>query len=102
MWDYIKTYLWNFGDSPENTEGRVQYHTYDHGGLYKVTLTLTLDDNTTIETYRGVIVGRGTIHVPGYTIYGHEKWYNDATYVVEGNINIAQGGTLTIDPGVEV
>ena len=98
----IKQYTWNYGDGTPVETGRTQSHTYTIGGYYMVTLTLTLDDNTTIQSQKGMFVGPGTRYIQGHTIYDSETWYEGGTYVVSGGITVAQGATLIIEPGVVV
>jgi parallel beta-helix repeat protein len=47
-------------------------------------------------------VGVGVELVQEQTIYGNETWHSGGTYIVQGDIRIARGGTLTIEPGVTV
>jgi hypothetical protein len=79
-----------------------QDHTYASSGYFTITLTLTLNDDSTIQSQVGIFVGPGTRYIQGHTVYGSETWYSGGTYVVQGNISIAQGATLTIESGVTV
>ncbi len=98
----IDTYTWNYGDGSATETGRTQGHTYSTSGYYTVTLTLTLDDGSAITNQQGIFVGPGTRYIQGHTIYEDETWYAGGTYVVQGGITVAQGGTLTIEPGVVI
>ncbi|MBF0497884.1 MAG: PKD domain-containing protein [Deltaproteobacteria bacterium] len=42
------TYTWDFGDGTPTKTGRVQGHTYAKSGFYTDTLTLNLNDGTTL------------------------------------------------------
>ncbi|MFZ2631105.1 MAG: PKD domain-containing protein, partial [Desulfosalsimonadaceae bacterium] len=100
--DLIETYSWNYGDGSPVEEGPSHGNTFPTSGYYNVTLTLTLDDNSTIQSETGIFVGPGTRYIQGHTIYGDETWYAGETYVVLGSIGVAQGGRLIIEPGVRV
>jgi hypothetical protein len=98
----FKEYTWNYGDGTPLETGRTQDHTYASSGYFTITLTLTLNDDSTIQSQVGIFVGPGTRYIQGHTVYGSETWYSGGTYVVQGNISIAQGATLTIESGVTV
>ena len=98
----VNEYTWNYGDTTPGESGRTNDHTYADVGFYTVGLTLTLDDNSTIQTEAGIFVGPGTRYIHGHTIYGEETWYSGGKYLVQGSIVVAQGGRLTIEPGTEV
>jgi len=98
----IEQYSWNYNDGSPPENNRLGDHTYTTGGYYTVTLTLTLDAGPPIQSERGIFVGPGTRYIQGHTIYGDETWYSGGTYVVQGSIAVAQGGSLTIEPGVRV
>jgi len=97
---HVVQYVWSFGDGTV-VEGRTVDHTYSASGNYTVTLTLTLDDGSTITSQEYPFVGPGTRYIPGHTIYNKETWYAGGTYVVQGSITVAPGATLTIESGVE-
>ena len=94
-------YSWNYGDGSPNDTGRTQGHTFPTSGSYYVTLTLTLDDGSTVSNTQPVFVGPGTVYIQGHTIYYDETWSAGGTYVVQGGITVAPGATLTIEPGAE-
>ncbi|RJO62141.1 PKD domain-containing protein, partial [candidate division WS5 bacterium] len=99
----IESYVWDFGDGVvRNDDDNTTSHTYLTSGYYTVTLTLTLDDDTTIQSQKGIFVGPGTRYIQGHTIYDDEIWESGGTYVVQGNITVARGGSLTIESGVRV
>jgi len=98
----FKEYTWNYGDGSPPELGRVQEHTFPTTGYYTVTLNLTLNDDSAIQSQTGIFVGPGTRIIQGHTIYGDETWYSGGTYEVQGNIHVAQGATLTIESGVTV
>jgi parallel beta-helix repeat protein len=99
---YATQYTWNFGDGYSVENDREHTHTYATGGSYWITLTLTLDDDSTITAQVPIFVGPGTQYIPGHTIYNSETWYSGGTYVVQGPITVAEGATLTIQEGAEV
>jgi len=47
--------------------------TTESSGYYTVTLTLTLYDDTTIQSQKGSFVGPGTRYIQGHTIYDTES-----------------------------
>ena len=99
---HIEEYKWNYGDgSPEET-GSSRGNTFPTSKDYTVTLTLTLDDNSTITSQEVIFVGPGERLIPGHTITGDETWYTGGTYKILGSITVAQGGRLTIQPGTRV
>ena len=98
----IDTYTWNYGDGSAPETGSTESHTYSTSGYYTVTLTLTLEDGSSISSQQGIFVGPGTRYIQAHTIYGDETWYAGGTYVVQGTVTIAQGACLTIEDGVEV
>ena len=99
----IQSYVWDFGDGVVRTDDdNTTSHPYATSGYYTVTLTLTLDDNSTIQSTAGIFVGPGTRYIQGHTIYDEEKWYAGGTYVIQGSITVAQGAKLTIEPGTRV
>lgn len=99
----ISQYTWNYGDgSPPESGSRTRDHYYPTSGYYTATLTVTLDDGSTIQSQRGLFVGPGTKYIQGHTIYSSETWHTGGTYVVQGSISIAQGAKLIIEPGVQV
>ena len=100
--DYITEYEWNFGDGSPTETGREATHTYETSGYYAVTVTLILDDGSSISASEGIFVGPGTRYINGHTITGNETWHAGGTYHLLGNITVAQDGTLTIESGVTV
>ena len=98
----VDEYTWSYGDGTPSEKGRTKDHTYVNTGYYTVGLTLTLDDDSTIQSQTGIFVGPGTRYIQGHTIYGDETWYTGGTYVVQGSITVAQGGRLTIEPGATI
>jgi len=98
-----KSYVWNFGDGVVRTDDNdTTSHTYATSGYFTVKLTITLQDDTTITSEQGIFVGPGTRYIQGHTIYGEERWYSGGIYEIQGSISVAQGATLTIEPGVTV
>ncbi|MFZ2634387.1 MAG: PKD domain-containing protein [Desulfosalsimonadaceae bacterium] len=95
-------YSWNYGDGTPIETGRTQGHTYPDSGDYYVTLTLTLDDASTVSNTQPIFVGPGTRYIQGHTVFYDETWYTGGTYVVQGGITVAQGATLVIEPGTRV
>ena len=98
----VDEYTWNFGDGTPAKTGITQDHEYATSGFYTVRLMLTLDNGSTIQSEHGIFVGPGNRYIQGHTIYGNETWYSGGTYVVQDSITVAQGGKLTIEPGVVI
>jgi PKD repeat protein len=97
----FKKYSWDFGDGTQQG-GRECEHPYTASGYFTVILTLTLQDDSTIQSHARIFVGPGTRYIPGHAIYGDEIWYAGGTYVVQDYITINTGASLTIEEGVEV
>jgi len=95
----ISATSWDFGDGSSSTEANPS-HTYTSVNVYQATLTVTDNDGATHSNTISVNVQDGT------TIYGGNvsgTWdVAGSPYRVEGDITVPAGGTLTIDPGVEV
>ncbi|MBE0638108.1 MAG: PKD domain-containing protein [Bacteroidales bacterium] len=97
----INQWSWDFGDSSQSTDQNPS-HTYPNVGLYTVKLTVT-DSNDSTDTkiktdYINVLKGT---YIPGGFVSG--TWnLEDAPYVIGGEITVANGQSLAIDPGVEV
>jgi parallel beta-helix repeat protein len=99
----IQSYVWDYGDGEVRTDDdNTTSHSYTTPGYYTVTLTQTLSDNTPIQSQKGFFVGSGTRYIQGHTIYDDETWDSGGTYVVQGNITVTQGASLTIEPGARV
>ncbi|MGD9974449.1 MAG: PKD domain-containing protein, partial [Desulfatirhabdiaceae bacterium] len=99
---YAKEYTWQYGDGSPSETGKNQDHTFLVSGNYNIILTLTLIDGSTVSVTEPIFVGPGTIFVQGHTIYYDETWHSGGTYVVQGTIVVANGATLTIEPGTQV
>jgi len=99
---YAKEYAWQYGDSSSAETGQSHNHTFPSSGNYYVTLTLTLNDGSTISATEPIFVGPGTRYIYGHTVYYDETWYSGGTYVVQGSMSIAEGGKLTIESGARV
>ena len=98
----VTGYTWNYGDSSPVDSGASTSHTYSASGAYTVNLNLALDDGSNINSSLPIFVGPGTRYIQGHTVYGQETWYSGGTYVIQENITVAQGATLTIQPGTIV
>jgi parallel beta-helix repeat protein len=103
----IKYFSWDYGDGSPTEPGISKTSvTHDYpsssSSCYTVRLTMTLQDDSTIQSEEYFCVGPGTRYIQGHTIYGNETWYSGGTYVVQGGITVAQGATLTIEPGTVV
>jgi hypothetical protein len=98
----IKEYRWDFGEGKPVETGREHDYTYDANGLYTVTLSIVLQDDSILTTTTSVYAGLGKIYVPGHTIYSTETWHTGNTYEVGGNISVANGASLIIENGATV
>jgi parallel beta-helix repeat protein len=98
----FKGYSWDYGDNTPTEPGSTQDHPYSTTGNYTVTLTLTLNDDSSITSQIGIFVGPGTRTIQGHTIYGDETWYSGGIYVLQGDVFVAQGATLTIEQGAVI
>lgn len=100
---FATEYTWNYGDGSATVTGRTPpKHTFTDSRVYNVTVTLTVDGQSPVSDTESVFVGPGTRYIPGHTINYDETWYSGGTYEVQGDITVAKGGTLTIEPGVTV
>jgi parallel beta-helix repeat protein len=100
---YAKQYTWLYGDGSPTENGRsTDPHSFPTAGSYNVTLTLTLDDNSTVPVTEPHYVGPGTQYIQGHTVYYNETWSAGGTYVVQGSMSIAKGGKLTIESGAQI
>ncbi|NJL59891.1 MAG: PKD domain-containing protein [Desulfobacteraceae bacterium] len=88
-------------DHPQQL-GSTVTHSYTTSGSYDVTLTLTLYDGSIVTSTRKIWGGPGTRYLQGHTITWDETWYSGGTYVITGVITVAEGASLTIEPGVTV
>ena len=98
----ITQYTWNFGDGTTATGSWTKDHTYAARGEYTVTLTLDLDDGSSLTSQKTVTIGPETRYVQAGTISAgtYEAW--DGVVVVQGDVTVAEGATLSIEPGTIV
>ena len=93
--DLVSEYEWNFGDGSPTESGREESHTYETTGYYSITLTVTLNDGSTLTGGEKIFVGPGTRYIQGHTITGAETWLTGGTYVILGNIYVSRGVLLS-------
>lgn len=95
----ITDYTWDFGDGTTVSSGTsvTTTHTYTDPGSYTVTLTVTDNGGYTETTEMTAVV------YPTSTISSDMTFDLDhSPYVISGDVTLASGYTLTIDPGVVV
>ncbi|MCK5052003.1 MAG: T9SS type A sorting domain-containing protein [Candidatus Cloacimonetes bacterium] len=96
----IDAWEWDFdGDGEIDSTEEDPYNLYTEQGTYDVSLTVYLDgesDTITLENY--ITVNDGS------NIYGPLSgiWHAENTYNITGDVNIAEGDELIINPGVEL
>ncbi len=96
----IDAWEWDFdGDGQIDSTEENPYYLYTEFGSYDVSLTVYLDgesDTITLENY--ITVNDGS------NIYGPLSgiWHAENTYNITGDVNIAEGDELIINPGVEL
>ncbi|MCK4338551.1 MAG: right-handed parallel beta-helix repeat-containing protein [Candidatus Cloacimonetes bacterium] len=98
----IVSWHWDFGDST-GSEEQNPTHTYDSIGIYTVSLRVIAENNgIDTETKIDYITAFGSgIHIPGGNVSG--TWViNFSPYIIDGDIEIQSGDSLTIEPGIEV
>ncbi len=99
----ITNYTWNFGDGTTASSGTTATtnHNYTSDGYYTVTLTITTDTGYS-ETYSHMVyVGSGDPEISG--TLSNDTWsVTGGTYVIDGLVTIADGATLTIEPGTVI
>lgn len=100
---FITSYHWDFGDGTTSMHSSQMEHTYDKGGYYKVTLTLTTSTGTTLRSITHVVIGTGPTVVPGGTLVSNEIWLAEGSpYLIQESITVAEGAVLTLEPGTIV
>ncbi len=96
----IDAWEWDFdGDGEIDSTEEDPYYLYTEQGTYDVSLTVYLDgesDTKTLENY--ITVNDGS------NIYGHLSgiWHPEYTYIITGDVSIAEGDELIINPDVEL
>ncbi|MDP8313672.1 MAG: right-handed parallel beta-helix repeat-containing protein [Candidatus Celaenobacter antarcticus] len=98
----IASWYWNFGDSTFSEEQN-PVHIYDNLGIYTVSLRVITENNgIDTETKIDYINAYGSgFHIPGGDVSG--VWItNFSPYIIDGDINIQQGDSLRIEPGVQI
>lgn len=93
-WDFTTDGVWDtaFGTT------RVESHDFGSAGTYTITLEVRDDAGQTTTTTRGVSIGGGTSFVSGTV--NTTTW--SGTVVVQGDVTVPAGETLTILPGTQV
>jgi len=92
-------FAWDFGDGISSSEANPA-HIYASVGMYNATLTVTDNDGAThtdlvaINVVDGTTVGAGSVSGL-WSLAG-------SPYLIDGDITIPAGETLTVEPGVEV
>jgi PKD repeat protein len=95
----ISATSWDFGDGGSSNDANPS-HTYTSVDTFQVALTVTDDDGATHNTIISVEVTDGTSVYEG-DVFG--TWnVAGSPYLIEGDITIPAGDTLTVEPGVEV
>lgn len=65
-----------------------------------------IDDHTGVSSnsvsYQITNDDPGTVYIQGHTVLVNETWHSGGTYIVQGNVTVAQDATLTIQPGAIV
>jgi len=97
----ITSYAWDFKDG-ETGNGETISHTFSSIGSYNVLLTVTDDKGTTGSTTKEIEVISGTI--AGGIISSNTTWTiaNSPYIIINEDLQIAQGVTLSIGEGVIV
>jgi len=102
----IQSYSWNFGDpasgSSNNAQSVIASHQYVNDGYYVVTLTIT-GSGYTAQYKQAVTLGSaGPTYISGVLDYSTTWTEYLSPYIVQSNLSVAQGATLTISLGVIV
>ncbi|MEA2095731.1 MAG: T9SS type A sorting domain-containing protein [Candidatus Cloacimonadota bacterium] len=96
----IESWEWDLdGDGEIDSTDEDPYFLYTEQGTYDVTLTVTMDGETS------TLINENYITVnDGSDIYGNLSgiWHPEYTYIITGDVSIAEGDELIINPGVEL
>ena len=98
----IVSWQWDFGDSTFSEEQN-PVHTYNSLGIYTVSLrVITENSGISTETKIDYINAYGSgFHIPGGDVSG--IWItNFSPYIIDGDIQVQQGDSLRIEPGVQI
>lgn len=75
-----ESWEWDFGDGTTSTEQNPT-HTYDEAGVYKVTLTVVLEDGSTVTKIEKMTIVEQDVVVPTVTSDNSGGTYEDTQYV---------------------
>jgi PKD repeat protein len=75
----VTNYSWAFGDGGSAT-GRIASHQYSRGGVFQVTLTVTMNDGSLATTSKSIEVGSGTAPTATFVVSPAAPTVNQAVF----------------------
>lgn len=97
--ELVVTFNWNFGDGGSAT-GMNPTHTYEDGGEYTVTLTVTSSDGKSDEEVKTITVAAPSVLKHSGAIVEDETWI-EGMHLITSDVHV-NGATLTIEAGATV
>ncbi len=94
------SWSWDFGDGTTSNE-KNPLHTYQEAGVYTVSLTASGPAGSDTHTETDFITVKNATYITDPTVSG-EWTLQNSPYIIDTDITLNSGETLTIEPGVSV